>query len=334
VLNLQTTKALGIHQSDLIIRTAIIAGIADIRRNPWLLDYCFASISQDTLTKDVYGAKSAEQAKKYFLSSNIPVFMDTRVDSAKLPAISIHLQSSDEAENTTADINYDVSEATEAPWTPLAGPFAPSAYVASTGKMTIPAASIGDLVLAPGMFVIDSVGLAHEIQDVLDDGTVLVQPGTTSDFRRSYIKGSQPRLITSLESVTFKETYTLGVHVQGEASYLTYLHSILVFILLRYKETLLEARGFERSVISSSDVRPDTSTEKELAWVRYMSITGYVKQIWPKAVSERIQSTVTQPTMGFAGTQGPGVTDAGKSGTDDDSWLADQDALAAGFLTR
>src|SRR6476646_6304158 len=50
-----TTNCKGVFQGDIIIRTALIEGMRDIRRQPWLLDYAFASLAQDDLTKSVYG---------------------------------------------------------------------------------------------------------------------------------------------------------------------------------------------------------------------------------------------------------------------------------------
>ena len=69
---------------------------------------------------------------------------------------------------------------------------------------------------------------------------------------------------------------------------MTYLHSILVFALLRYKQSLLEARGFERTSLSSSDLRRDDETLPEVLYSRYVTLTGYVRQAWPKSTNPRI----------------------------------------------
>jgi len=83
-LDPSTTSTLGIHQSDVIIRTAIIAALADLRANPWKLDYVFSSLPKDTLTAKSYGEKDIAQAKRWFLSTEIPVTMVPRIDKAKL----------------------------------------------------------------------------------------------------------------------------------------------------------------------------------------------------------------------------------------------------------
>ncbi len=321
-----TTKALGIHQSDIIIRSAIVEGIRDLRRNPWLLDYCFASLAQDLLTAGSYGEKDISQAKKWFAGNNLPVFMDTRVDSAKLPAISISLRESVEVENTHADVHYDPTEDADADWPILAGPFSPTSYSGITGAMEIPASAVSELILAPGMLILDSVGTSHEILQVLDstnEATALIQidTGISADFRKAVIKGASPRMITALESANFRETYSIGCHAQGEAVQLTYLHSIVTFLLLRYRQDLLEARGFERSTLASSPFTLDQKTEAEIAFVRYITITGYCRQVWPKTVTGRLEAADTGIIVSKPGTSASITFDS--SGTS--LWTPDEE---------
>lgn len=318
-----TTRALGIFQADVIIRSAIIEGIADLRRNPYLLDYILAGLAQDELTKKAYGEKEIAQFKKFFLRTEIPVVMNTRRGIPQLPAISIMLQESAEVEQTHGDINYETQETREADWTPLAGPFAPTAYDPATGNMTLPPSLIEELVVVPGMFVIDATGKAFEIVDMVATETndvvvVLGSKDIVADFRKSFIKGAQPKLVTTLESVSLRETYSIGCHVEGKSIHLTYLHSILIFILLRNKQALLEARGFESTSLQSGPFDFDRATEVETAYARFVSISGRVRHTWPKAVTERVQAVNAGFTIGKVGA----------TGTEAELWLAEQDSLS------
>ena len=72
-----------------------------------------------------------------------------------------------------------------------------------------------------------------------------------------------------------------------------------VFGPQKYKQELLEGRGLERTVISSSDFRWNTD-RAENAYSRAIMLTGYVRATWPKDVNERIQSVDTQMVMGTA----------------------------------
>jgi len=327
-----TTEALGVHQSDVVIRSCIVAALADLRANPWLLDYVFASLPRDEMTMKDYGEKSVEKAKEWFLKTKIPVAMVPRLNEAQVPCITIKLQDSQESEVTLADVHYQPTETNDGVWPNIVNPFTPAKYNAATGIMVLPAGAAGSTILAPGMVVIDANGKTHNILEVFDDGSFTIKQGTIADFTGSVIRGQKPSYITALESVAYRETYLIGVHVAGEPVYLTWLHSILVFVLLRYKQALLESRGFERSVVNSTDFDRNEQFESELVFSRYMNITGYVRQYWPKAINPRITH--------FA-SNGPGVLDPNAQGfkiigadklpdevdPKDASWIGENDSL-------
>jgi hypothetical protein len=316
------TQPLGIHQSDIIIRSAIVAAMADMRANPWLLDYVFSSLPRDSLTMADYGEKEVAAAKRWFLTTDIPVVMNTRIGEVQLPAISISLKESTEAETTLGDVHYKPHEDALEFGQALAGPFNPKAYNAATGIMVLDESTADSIVLAPGMIVIDAIGKVHEILEVLDRNMFAIAPGTVADFECATIRGSRRAIRVELESVNYKETYSIGCHAQGESVFTTYLHSILCFILLRYKETLLEARGFERSSFNSSDQMLNEQFENELTFSRWVTINGYVRQYWPKNVTQRITSV--SPEMRIAnGGKLPPETDP-----DDSLWMGDEDMLS------
>lgn len=306
-------ESLGVFQSDVIIRTAIVAALADLRKNPQLLDYVFASLPADEMTRKDYGEKSVAAAKKWFLNTKIEVAMVPVMDKAKAPLITIKLMDSNEAETTLGDIHHIVQEFDKESWPALTEPFNPS-YNPATGNFTVNIDGVGGLYIVPGMFIIDAIGKPHEILTTSDDGFG-IKPGTVGDFRQCLIKGRKPSRVTSLESAIYKETYQIGVHVPSEAVYLTWLHSIVVFCLLRYKQALLEARGYERSVVNSSgfDRNPDPEFAVENVFSRWLTITGYVRQYWPKVLGA---PTIQAVTPGDADTVTPGagiiVNDGGK----------------------
>jgi hypothetical protein len=285
------TSALGIFQADVIIRTAIVAALADMRKNPWLIDYAFASLPKDELTHKDYGAKSVSAAKEWFLKTKVPGVMVPRLNDAQVPCISIHLQSSEESEVTLGDVHYQATEANDSSWPTLTSSFNPVNYSAATGIMVVPQEIQNQLVIVPGMILVDAVGKSHEIIDAFDDGSFSLSQGTVADFKDSVIRPARPAYITHLESVGYRETYQIGCHVGSEPVYLTWLHSLVCFALLRYKQAYLEARGFERSVFSSSDFSRNESFESELVFSRYINLTGSVRQYWPKEVKATITST-------------------------------------------
>jgi len=280
-----TTQAQGIFPSDIIIRTAIIEAIADMRRNPWLLDYVFAYLSQDPLTQNVYGQKEGDRAKEWFLKNNISVMMVPIMNEMKMPCISISLKESAEAEVTTGDTHYAPQELDTLTWPDLAGPFNPVGYDPATGIVTLDS---NDLVIAPGMLVVTAAGNSYPITFVQGNTVFTTSQYITEDLNGMTVRGVQPSGITTLESVFYRESYQIGCHVAGEPVYLTWLHTILVFILLRYKQQLFEARGFESGVFNSAafDRNPN---DAENYFSRYITLTGKVRQYWPKYFTQRIQ---------------------------------------------
>lgn len=289
------TSILGIHQSDVVIRSALEKGLENLRAKPWLLDYVFASLPQDELTANRYGQATVQRAKEWFLQNKVSIFMSTRTDKPTWPALSIKLASSNETENTLGDVHYEPREDSDLQWPALYGPFNAVSYDPFTGYLTLPDDVSDTLYLSYGQLVIDGNGLIHPIEEVIDVNVVKIETALTTSFQNAVVKAQPPAYVAEVESLNFAETYHIGVHVGGEQEQLTWLHSIVVFILLAYKETLLEARNFERSTIQSSDFMQNPAFDEEVVYSRYVTITGTVRQIWPKSIKQKI--TGIQPDV-------------------------------------
>lgn len=322
------TEIKGIFQSDIIIRTAIIRALELMRANPSLLDAVFHSLVEDELTRNVYGEKQIELSKEWFLKTEIPVMMNFRVSESDIPCIVISLQESVEAEQTHGDVHYVPQETTDGDWPPLSPPFTPLAYSPTSGIMLLPANLMGDQLIAPGMLVVTRDGRQYPIVANLGDDEISLAPYTTGDFTGAIIRGATQRYVTTVESVDFKESYQIGIHVMNEPVNLLVLHSIVKFCLLKYKQELLEARGFERSVLSSTDLRRNMEFDMEEAFVRFINITGYVRQYWPKDTKPMIDvvnsSFIIDPlsivVSEVGGEEGDPVDEEGHPPGPDDLW--------------
>lgn len=317
-----TTDTQGLFQGDIILRTALIAGMSDIRANPWLIDYIFASLPKDDYTWKEYGEKSVAKAKEWFLKTDIPVSVVPRIDEARWPRITITLVESSEAENTLGDVHYEPFEFNNDSWSNLTTYFTPTEYDPQTGKVTPPVSITQELKIVPNMILIDTVGREHKIIGIDNDSSFYIEAGTIADFTKSVIKGAKPDKAVFLESAVFKETYQLGIHVGSEPVYLTWLHSIVSFVLLRYRQALLEARGLERTFIASSDVTRNESFEGELVFSRYITLSGMVRQYWPKIVSDTID-TITPEIVIEDVDRLPNTQDDVKA--EDALWIGEED---------
>ncbi len=284
----RTTEAQGIFQSDIIIRSALVEGMDDLRRNPWLLSYCFANEAQDSLTRARYGERDIAEATRWFQNNAVSVRMIPIGNEAKAATISIKLVSSSEAEVTTADTHYIPQEENELQWPDLLGPLNPIGYDPATGIITCPEGSIGSFIIVSDMLVLLQDGTTIPVVSAPGPDTLQIRPGPVGKLDGLRVRGQPPTGINFLESVLYAETYQIGIHVAAEPTYLTWLHSIVCFILLRYKKTLLESRGFEQSIFSSSDFSRNPIVDTEQFYSRYITITGKVRQYWPSVFNQKI----------------------------------------------
>lgn len=288
------SEIIGIHQSDIIIRSAIMAGIAELRASPYLLDYAFASLRYDNLTKSEY-AGQVEIAKEWFKKTNIWVYMAQNTNEVKFPCVTISLASSNEDETTLADVHYEPTEDVDLGPEVLAGPMVAESYDPDTGYVVFSVESLNNLILAPGMVLITKSGAQYPVLDCPDiTTTIKIETGLQLDLEDCRIFSPRPGHVADVGSVAFKETYAIGCHVDSEPSHLIYLHSIICFILLRNREDLLEARGFERSAVSSTDFRRSETELPEFFYNRYIQLTGSVRQVWPKVIREKVLSIFPQ----------------------------------------
>jgi len=286
------TEATGIFASDLLIRHAILQGFKELRANDWLLDFVCQGLKQDLLTKDIYGQKEIDALRNWFLRTNIPVICYGRLGDVEAPSVTINLQNSDEDQNTIGDIHYTPQEDVEGlPWPDLSDHFSPS-FVPATGVVTVPVSVTADIF--PGMVIIDAQGRPHEILTVESDRVFTIASGTPIDFRGATLRAGSPNTIQTLESALFKETYLIGCNVNGEPLQLIFLHSIICFVFLWGRETLLEGRGFEKSSFTSSDFAKNMSYDQENIWTRYVTLTGSVRQCWPKRRFAKITGLKTR----------------------------------------
>jgi hypothetical protein len=293
----------GIFVGDTFIRHALLVGLQDLRDHPWQLPLVFASLLDDPYTQEIYGVKEVNRAVNWFLGTNIPVQWDLNLPGTpKLPFISVGLQESNEAEATLADTHYVPSEDAPAEWEPLTQKFN-ALYDPATGRVT---PNI-DTIVNTKMVFVDGVGKVHPIvrtDETNDKAVFYIETGLNTSFSDCLLKWAASKLRVQLHSLNFKETYQIGSHVQGDGSYLFFLDSIVLYVLLRYKEELLEGRGFERTVISRTKPLRDIlalPTGTQSTWSRFINLTGYVKNYWAARPSEKVTSAKFAVPTDFAG---------------------------------
>lgn len=333
----KTTRVLGIFQSDIVVRQGVKQALADFRANPWLLDFCFASLPQDELTSKLYGDQEARHAKEWFQRTDIPVTMDYRSDTFEGTCISISQSDFVQSESQIGDVDPFPYEDMDSSWPILGGPFVAQSYSPETGILRTPKSFTDTLILAPTMVVLDDVGNEYIIEtaeSVSSDGTqliTLVNPKNTS-FKKTLVKSAKPRYVVQVESTNFKETVKIGCHAHGQPHHLTWLWAITLSALLRAQQVYFEARNFERTSFASGPFTRNQSTGKEMVWTRYIQVTGTSRNYWPKFVTDRILTLDATPIKVI---QSGSVTDtfSPEDGFDSDNtpWFAQTDGIGLTF---
>lgn len=297
----------GIYQGDFVIETAIRAGIDDILANPWVLDYLFRGIVEDELTQGQYGAKLVKTFTDWITKVKIPIFVNTELDPAKVPAITINLIEDAEDGNTHSDRHYDPVEVLQTtkidvhpPLTPM---FQPDHYDFHSGQMTLPSSVTDATYIFPGMIVQTRDGQQFSISDVQVNtagATIVTVPAQVVDWQGSVIKAKDPQNV-QLESAFFRCSYLVGCHVNGESWQLSVLYSLVKMALSRGKEDFLIKRGYEVSSISGTDFSRNRSFSPEQVWSRYINVTGKAMDVWPKRIQTPIGGLV--PSLQIIGGQ-------------------------------
>lgn len=291
-----------IFAGDVIIAEAIRQGLDDMRKSPWILDDVFSSFVTVTALKEKYGQKEIDNAKDWFLNNKIEVVMRYRQDKDQFPLVTIALGSSTEMEDMKhlGDLSTQVETLMPGqigkPIPYMVKPFVPESYDPDTGILTIPDSVSLRGVRAGEILVDPDTGEGFTIEEVVAEG-VRIAAGTLLSLKRAGIVPKYPMYRVRREHSFFQEQYSIGCHIHGDPAPLLWLHSIVAYCILRYRESLLEGREFTQSSISSSDIVANQNFEGpggDNVYSRYITLSGMVENSWlksPKRIIEDVEFT-------------------------------------------
>jgi hypothetical protein len=288
---------LGFSSYELLIRGAIEAGLADIRKKPYLLNYMFSWYVNDTLTNQIYGEKARQAAINWVLNTEIFISLGTRLDLPKYPLISIVPRSSIEDYSTLADVNTDTQETVIDP-DPIQvnpniilGPFNTPGYSydSASGTVTLPSILSTNL-LSVGMILYDVINNnQYPILTITSISQFTIASNASVNLQNAYI-GAAGGMTVTVKSCMFRESYDIYCFAQNSSDELYYLETLVQFILLKYKEPYLEGRGFDRTTISLGPVSLETRQGvQERLFFRVITLNGYNTKYWPAQFSPTLQ---------------------------------------------
>jgi hypothetical protein len=273
----------------------IEGALADLRRNQWILDDIFGGLENDQLSQEQYGYKVIKAAKDWFMSNEIKVYMHYRMDNLTYPSITIDQAPAEEMLERTAFADDGVDEDFDPRKSGLMAarvypPFTPSQYDPSTGRVKFPKGIKTDLIV-PGQFLVSArSGKAYQILSCISTTEFTISPNIKDDFTGAYI--TPPTALWNLrrEQTFFRETYQIGCHAQSDVVQGEWMRQLVAYILLRYKEVYLEARGFEVSTIRVGNVDINPHFEAERVFSSLITLSGQVEASWIKYVAPKLQS--------------------------------------------
>lgn len=299
---------LGMFSGDIILRTCIQAGIDDLRINPYLLDFIWSNLLYDDLTKAYYGEKEIEKQKEWFLQNEIVVTNGNHPDQAKTPHVTIWLDSQTEHAKITGDVNDVPQEELNLTQyiskSPSVLVFTPKSYDSATGIVTLLPSQSTEFIY-PGMRVWDRVGNRfYEILEILSGSTFSIESGSLPNLTKAEIVNATDLAIVTLEGITNEENYRVQISTVNDPLKCLILHQIILFILYRYRQDYLEARGFDRTRFSSSGVGGPIGGQEQSQWIfqRTISVSALCRQYWPKRIGYPIQGIALGDGSG-----GPGI---------------------------
>lgn len=283
---------MAIFQSDLTIKQMIQLGLDDIRKDNWLIDDILGDAIANPYLKDKYGQKQVDACKEWFLANQIDVYMAERRDKDRFPCITITLGTSAEKDDmkTMADQSVEkiklLPNKINKPIPYIVKPFVGFTYNPTTGNVTIPANVKNMEGVAPGMILVDpTTGQGYVINDISPNG-VVIETDLTINAAQLGIVPQYQFYEARIEHSFFQETYNIGCHAHGDPQALLWLHSIVLYSILRYRESLLEAQGFSQCNLSSSDLMTNgafSGEAGEQVYTRYITLTGQVENSWIKS---------------------------------------------------
>jgi len=278
-----------IFQTDLIWYSSLSAGLADLRKNQFVLEDAYSNLMKDPYLKQAYGEKEIQNFKA-FINRKIFVFTEHRLpDQATFPAIVIKVGSGDEdkAKDALGDSfqQEKVDPATLGGVFPapmiLLPPTTPISYDNLTGQVTF-----GDGVnlttsnIYEGQYVFDEINKkSYQIQLVIDDSNLLLEEGlspapnlTGMTIRPSQnLVGHTRRSIWAWEDVELELLATDAVEV-------LYLYTIVMTMLIRYKKVLWGERNWAISSVTYGPIfRASAEDDPNLLYGRTVKVTGRVE---------------------------------------------------------
>jgi len=276
---------MGLFQADITLSVAIKLGLADLRRNKFLLWQAFEELANDPLYKDQYG-KSEQERIAALLDRQIMVYSSHRPpDSAKYPCFVIKLGGGQEDSGRESLNDYPESEQVDS--NSLGGAFpnekiiaediTPISYDKNTGIITFNSATDLDaLRVFDGHFILDAINnKKYPITLVLGASELMIDPVQDINLTNLKIVTKDKNYAHTKKTLWYWETHSIEAWSTDSVECI-YLWNILLYILIRYKQPLLDNRGFSIGTYSYGPIQQYNPEDPNSLYYREVTLRGRV----------------------------------------------------------
>jgi len=325
-----------IQQTDVILKTIIELGIEDLRKNPYLVQDALSQMISSPLLRSKYGQKEIDNAVEWLKNNAIDVAMVFRNDKDKFPLVTIQMNSSpqkveygtlndDTPDSVTLKPN-DISK----PIPFIVNPFTPISYDKETGFVETPS-NVRTSRLRAGQILVDpTTGNGWQIIDT--NCGLYIEPGSDMNATQLAVVPQYAFYRARVKQQRFTEQWTIGCHCHGDPSTLLWLHTLVFYILLKYRLTL-EANGLAEIVLSHDGMQPNSnwgSLGGETIFSRNISMSAVVEHTWLEEPARMVEAAVFEETVDSVIKTGIKVLSNYKSDnlvidTENESWLTVKD---------
>lgn len=272
---------MGAVPSEILIRTFFEASLADLRENNWILEDVFSALATDPISRITHGWKEVEEAVSWVKNNDIQIYEQFRIgDTPTLPCITIEKVASGEhlARTNLGDQGFITKQPPEdlrKQIRKVYENFSPKGYDYLTGTFILPS-NLFTTNMAVGMFVVARrTGKAYEIKKILGSTSFSITPGIMNeDFSEVFIAPSSQLYNVHRELTYLNERFVIGIHTASRLVTNLWLSQVVQYIMVRYKEAYLEARGFELSTFQMGPVELNQEFSPEVVFSRTCSMTG------------------------------------------------------------
>ncbi len=296
---------MGMPQSDLILLELFKQGMANLRANPYLLDYALDEllVPENDLLKS-YGQKELDRAKRWFLNTAIDVRLAYTMESIKFPVLAIEMLNQAEMKQYAVlgdvaapvwDTDVSQNEYVVKPRA-LAGPYPSVNYSLTTGLVTLPAGFDTELIFQNQALLSNTSQEEYIITSINSSvsNAFYIAAGVRDDFTNSYIAPAYKTLKVKRNIIQLSESFNFKMLVQGDPGPLIWMHQIVSYLILKYRKTLLEAKNIYLSTITSGPFMQENpeSYGGEVVYSRSIMMDSQSEVTWVSNIDQKLEGVI------------------------------------------